>query len=135
MATAAELTDGYSFLVPLVADLMWRNRPGVDPIDETDVAAAFPRAVARMGRSVIAPELRDLSDVDRAYLLAVARQSPPAATAVVTAALGVSKGYAQTYRARLIARGLLEAVGRGKVEFTTPGMRQYILDHAQPTTG
>jgi hypothetical protein len=129
LSGAAAFTEGYSFMVQLVGDLLWRNRPAIHEIEPADLQDIKPIAVRRMGTSVIAPELRGLTDIERSYLLAMARQGPPASTREIASMLHVEKQYQQTYRARLISKGIIQASGRGHGEFTTPGMQQYILDH------
>jgi hypothetical protein len=44
--------------------------------------------------------------------------------------MGVDKNFASQYRLRLIGASLIEAVGRGKVDFTLPYLREYLREHA-----
>lgn len=129
-AAAGEATRGYPFLVQLIGDLAWKNRPGGAAITVADVNAAIPKAQRRMGHSVIAPELRSLSGVDRSYLLAMAREGTPSRTARVAERMGVTPDYATQYRRRLLDAGVIAAAGHGLVDFVTPGMAEYILEHA-----
>lgn len=126
---AAAVTGGYSFLIQLLGDLMWRNRPDEPLIDLEDLRAAEPQASRRMGDSVIAPEFRELSAVDRSYLLAVSLEGSPARTGKVAERLRVSAQYGNVYRQRLIDAGVIQSVGHGLVDFVTPGMNEYVREH------
>lgn len=74
--------------------------------------------------------LADLSNVDRTYLVAMAQDEGESSTGEVARRLGVTPFYASTYRARLIAAGVIEPTRRGYVDFTIPYLREYLRDHA-----
>mgnify|MGYP002737504354 CR=1 FL=1 len=126
---AAQQTRGYSFLVQLLGDLMWKNRPDEQVITADDLDAALPQASRRMGNSVIAPEFRDLSPVDRSYLLAMTLGDLPARTGKIAERLDVTAQYGNVYRQRLIDAGVIQSVGHGLVDFVTPGMDEYVREH------
>nr|WP_217613852.1 hypothetical protein [Cellulomonas sp. GbtcB1] len=42
----------------------------------------------------------------------------------------MTPSYASTYRARLIAAGVIEPTGHGRVDFTIPYLREYLREHA-----
>lgn len=129
VTAAVFAAQGYAFLVQLLGDLMWKNRPEEPVITAADVQAAIPKAARRMGASILAPDLAGLSDVDRTYLLSMALESSPRRTSKIAARMGVAMDYGTVYRQRLITAGIIRAAGHGIVEFTTPGMAQYVLEH------
>lgn len=125
---AAAATGGYPFLIQLLGYHAWRHQRGEGTIRLADVVAAIPRARAELGERVHAPALRPLSGIDRAYLRAMAVDGDgPSRTSEVAQRMGVSIDYAQAYRARLLASGVIEAPRRGWVRFTIPGLGDYLL--------
>ena len=129
---AAEYTQGHGYMIQLIGDLMWKKNPEKEAITEADFIASIPGVKRRLGASVIAPELAHLTDVHRSYLLAMAeeiRDNGVAKTSAITSKMGVSIKYSSVYRERLIQRGLIVATGHGLVDFVTPGMGEYILEH------
>lgn len=127
--TATRATGGYPFMIQLVGYHIWRKATdGV--IDEDAVEAGVPAARKRLGSTVHATALADLSDVDRTYLLAMAQDDSPSRTAVIAERLEVSESYASVYRGRLIDGGVIERTSHGYVDFTIPYLREYLREHA-----
>ncbi len=125
---AAAATGGYPFLIQLIGYESWRQHPAEPTISDADVHTAIPRARRALGARVHAPALQPLSDVDRAYLRAMAVDGDgPSHTATIAQRMGVRPDYAQHYRARLLAAGVIEAPQRGLVRFTIPGLGDYLL--------
>ena len=75
VAAAVAAAQGYAFLVQLLGDLMWKNRPAEAVITVEDVIEAVPKATRRMGANILGPDLEGLSQIDRTYLLAMASSS------------------------------------------------------------
>lgn len=94
------------------------------------MTAGIEQARIRLGSLVHAPALRELSEVDRTYLLAMAQDSRPSRSSEVARRMGKSDQYASVYRARLIAAGMIEPAGHGSVRFAIPYLRDYLIDHA-----
>jgi len=44
--------------------------------------------------------------------------------------MGVRKNYISVYRQRLLDAEVIRAAGPGWIEFTLPGLRDYLRDHA-----
>jgi len=127
---AADATGGYPFLIQLVGYSVWRQRPDADDVVRADVESGVPEALARMGRLVHEPALADLSDVDRAFLQAMAIDHAPSRVADLAERLGVEGGYISVYRRRLIDAQLIEPAGRGAVRFTLPYLAEHLRLHA-----
>lgn len=126
---AAAATGGYPFMIQLVGYHVWRSA-SASSIDLADVRAGVSAARSRLGSLVHETSLADLSDVDRTYLIAMAQDEGESSTGEVARRLGVTPSYASTYRARLIAAGVIEATGHGRVDFTIPYLREYLREHA-----
>lgn len=65
---------------------------------------------------VHAPALAAASDIDKSYLLAMAKDDGPSKTSDISQRLNVKKGYANVYRSRLIEADLIDVPGRGYVD-------------------
>ena len=128
IAIATAGTRGYPFLVQLVGYQMWAAAAAADAavIDTEQARTGVERAVQRVGRLVHEPALAGLSEVDRAFLHAMAQDSGPSRMADITARLGVSAGYASQYRLRLISAELIIPAGRGLVTFALPYLAEYL---------
>lgn len=129
LQVAAAATGGYPFMVQLVGHQVWRAAT-TDVTTLADVEAGVPAARLRLGSTVHASAVNDVSAVDRSYLLAMAQDDGESKTGDVAARLGVSARYANVYRSRLIDAGLVEPVGWGRVTFAIPYLRQYLREHA-----
>lgn len=126
---ATQATGGYPFMIQLVGYHVWRKATG-DTIDLAAVRAGVPAARKRLGSTVHETALADLSDVDRTYLVAMSQDEEESSTGEVARRLGETPYYASTYRARLIAAGVIEPTRRGYVDFTIPYLREYLREHA-----
>jgi AAA ATPase-like protein len=128
--TAAEATGGYPFLIQLVGYSIWRQRPDSKAISADDVERGVPAALRRMARLVHEPALADLSDVDRAFLVAMAEDAAESKIADIARRLGVDLNYTSVYRQRLIEAQMIEPAGRGVLRFTLPYLADYLRGHA-----
>ena len=85
-------------------------------------------AKRKMGQLVHEPALRDLSNVDRTFLAAMAIDDGPSKISDVAQRLGVSSQYASNYRRRLLDAEI-KSVGYGTVDFELPYLREYLRSH------
>ncbi|MCE5289821.1 MAG: ATP-binding protein [Nocardiaceae bacterium] len=129
-AKAAKATSGYPFLIQLVGYNVWRQHPRDETVTEADVDAGVAAARRRIGALVLEPSLADISEVDRSFLVAMAADSGPSKLSDIAERLGVDSNYASQYRLRLIQSELIKPAGYGKLEFTMPYLRDYLLNHA-----
>lgn len=129
LGEAAAATGGYPFLIQLVGYHVWRR--SVDGHITADLARqGVAAALERLEETVLATAVADLSDVDRAYLVAMATDDGPASTSEVASRLGVTVDYGTRYRSRLIAAGLIQPAGHGLVDFTLPHLREFLRARA-----
>ena len=119
---AAEATAGYPFMVQLVGHQMWRAGSG-DTITEDDVVRGVALARRRLRELVHETALNDLSDVDRAFLRAMAVDDGPSRVADIAKRLDKGSQYVNTYRGRLSAAGVIESPARGRLDFSIPYLR------------
>lgn len=125
LSAAVQSTGGYPFMVQLVGQICLRQSRGGE-ISAEAAASGVQRAFTKLGQLVHEPALNDLSEVDRAFLRAMAEDDGPSNMGDIAARLGESAQYAGVYRSRLIEAQMIRSVGRGAVDFELPGMRDYL---------
>ena len=123
-------THGYPFLIQLVGAQTWRLHPSNEEISEADAREGVARARRRLSRLVHEPALQPLSDVDKSFLFAMAKDDGRSKMADIQRRLGVDKAYASQYRLRLIGAQVIEPAGRGYVDFALPYLRDYLRERA-----
>lgn len=125
----AEATGGYPFMIQLVGYHVWRQGK-TGPVTTEHIHAGVKAARARIGNLVHAPALKDLSDVDRSFLVHMAADDGPSRVSEVGSRMGRDGNYANVYRGRLIAEGMIYPTSHGLVDFEMPYMREYLREHA-----
>jgi hypothetical protein len=139
LQAATNGTGGYPFLIQLIGYWMCKiadtdtGAAGGAVIDETVAAAGVQAARRRLGSLIHEPALRDLSQVDRTFLAAMAVDDLPSRMADIAARLDADANYASQYRRRLIAADMIHPTGHGQVDFTLPYLRDYLREHAATT--
>lgn len=128
----AEGAEGYSFLVQLVGYHAWNSNREHDVISLADAHVGVDKAVARLGRLVHEAALKDISDVDRAFVTAMAVDDGPSRISDVATRLGTDGNNANQYRRRLIEAELIEPAGHGLVQFTLPHLRDHLRSRYLP---
>ena len=128
LQTAAEATGGYPFLIQLVGYFLWREAENNNGELGTDaVARAIQAASSRNSRTVIEAALSTISPKDLDFLSAMAVDDGPSSAGDIGERMGRQPNTVANYRARLLATGLIEPAGYGKVTFAIPGLRQHLL--------
>lgn len=130
LETMALGTAGYPFLIQLVGSSVWREHPNQREVPMTDAVTGVNAAHRRMGSLVHEPSLRGASDVDRTFLLQMAKDAGPSKIRDIGERMNVDTNYVGQYRLRLIAQELIRPAGYGRVDFALPYLREYLLDHA-----
>jgi hypothetical protein len=130
LAEMVEGTRGYPFLIQLVGARVWRRHPPEPEISMEDARLGVSDALRRLGSLVHEPAIADASEIDRSFLLAMAKDDGPSKMADVQRRLNVDVNYASQYRLRLVAAELIEPVRRGYVDFALPYLREYLRSHA-----
>lgn len=95
-------------------------------LEEKNVHQAIDAAIRRHEATVIEAALSTASDKDKDFLRAMAVDDGPVAAGDIGKRLDAKSNVVANYRNRLIAAGLIEAPAYGKVDFTIPGLREYL---------
>ncbi|MCU1532625.1 MAG: hypothetical protein JWO49_2196, partial [Arthrobacter sp.] len=104
---------------------MGADKPG-RTLDQNSVRTAIAAAQRRNTLVVVESALSDTSGKDREFLAAMAEQDGPSAAAQIGQLIKSKPNVVSKYRNRLIAAGLIESAGYGKVDFAIPGLRQHL---------
>ena len=126
LETAASYTEGFPFLIQLIGYHMWRQSPESKEITISDVTKGMESADEYMERMILDTTVKDLSDKDIAFLLAMLPDPDMSRMADLTARLNAPSSVVGQYRLRLIRQGVIEEYGRGKVRFAIPLLREYL---------
>lgn len=121
---------GYAFMIQLIGFHMWRRGTNPPHFTRDDVAQGVAEANRRIGRAVLEPIWRSLSDVDREFCFAMAEDDGPTAVADLQRRLGRDGNYVNAYRARLIKAGMIVAAGYGFVDFAHHATRRWVREVA-----
>lgn len=129
LETAVNACQGYPFMIQLVGQWAFREAQGVNITEEAAERGA-EKARRKLGQLVHEPALADLSDVDRSFLVFMARDDGPTEIAALKARFNRSDSYVGNYRRRLIDAEMIVEVGRGRIDFALPYLREYLREHA-----
>lgn len=124
---AAEATGGYPFLIQLVGYFLWKEAENNDgTLASGTVHRAIEAANRRNVRTVIEAALSTASGKDMEFLYAMAEDDEASAAGDIGRRIGAKPNLVANYRIRLMATGLVESAGYGKVDFAIPGLRRYL---------
>lgn len=129
---AAEATGGYPFLIQLVGYFLWREaETNQGALLEEEVQRAIEAAHRRNARTVIEAALAPASPKDLDFLHAMAQDDGPSTAGDIGRRIGAKTNLVANYRSRLVAAGLIEPTGHGKVDFAIPGLRKHLRAQAR----
>lgn len=123
---ATKSTQGSPYMLQLVGHYIVLSATEGVPVSHEDITECLSRARDDFETDVCETTLHALSDVDVAFLEAMARDDESSKTSDVAKRLGVTVDYAQKYRKRLIDSGVIEPAGRGYVRFAVPYLAHHL---------
>lgn len=124
---AALATRGFPYLMQLIGYYIIQYTPDGGIIDTVVMDKAEKSAMGDMENNVFKPILSPLSDNDKIFLKAMARQGETVTIAKLQAALGKKGPAIQPYRKRLLEAGVIESPRRGELVFAVPYLAEYLL--------
>lgn len=129
---AVDSCNGYPFQIQLVGQWSFHAavRQGSNLISQENAQDGVGKALRKLGQLVHEPALADLSDVDRTFLAAMARDDGPSNINDIAQRMKVSAQYAGIYRRRLLGAEMIEAPYSAHVDFALPYLREYLREHA-----
>jgi hypothetical protein len=124
---AAKATDGFPFLIQLIGYHLWRQSDRKN-INTEDVTAGIAAAREDMNEMILDATLRNISEQDMAFLLAMARDKGDSRIADIADRMGTNAKNAGQYRLRMIDQGIISAAGRGFVTITIPMLKELLQE-------
>lgn len=115
---------GVPFLLQSIGRFAWQLRTGA-VITRDDAAAAVELALAD-ARGLFAARWEQLTQAQQSFVGALADAGGEADLGDLAAALGRAPGRLGRVRSDLVARGVVEPAGRGRVRFPLPGFAEYV---------
>lgn len=122
--------DGYPYLFQLVGCYTWRYAQGARVVTAQHAGPGIESARDEMRETVIDATLADLSDGDLSFLAAMLPDQETSTLKDLGQRLGRSSGHVSTYKKRLLRAGVITTVGRGRVRFALPGLREALEEES-----
>jgi hypothetical protein len=129
LVEAAKATYGYPYLVQLIGYYLWKESDEV--VDSEALEIAVKLSKDELYRNVHELIIRELSPKDIEFVYAMAEDELVSNFGDIIARLGITSGYASIYRKRLIDAGVIHSSGYGKLAFSPPYLRDYLLDNEE----
>lgn len=126
---AAEATKGYPYLIQLLGFYLWKS--GHELMNEDDINQALIRSKADLFRNVHDLIYHDLAQKDKEFLLAMSEDDAESTFGDIAARMKVTSGYASRYRQRMIDADIIHRSSYGKVAFSPPYLREYLLSKSR----
>ena len=136
LASAADSTAGYAYLIQLVGYNIWRAaqvRTGgeFDAVSAEDVEKGVVAARREFERTVLETAIAHLPKTSMEYLVAMAEDTLASSTGEIASRLDVPASSLSTTRKLLVSRQIIEPTARGYVGFSIPFMREYLADNRE----
>ncbi|MDR2611190.1 MAG: ATP-binding protein [Clostridiales Family XIII bacterium] len=125
---AANETNGFPFMIQLIGYHMF-NQATQKKISAQDVRDGVEIARADMKHMIIDATLRDLSELDLKFLIAMAQDEGDSRMSDIAKRMDTSPANAGYYRRRLIELGIITPVGRGRVSINIPLLKDWLSKH------
>lgn len=126
---AVRTASGYPFMVQLVGFHAWDicDDPATG-ITRKHVQAGVVEASAVLIDQIVRPVWNTLSEVDRAFLVAMSRDDGPSHVGDIARRLDRDRNYVNHYRRRLLDAEAVTAEGRGRLGFAHHVMRSWLRE-------
>lgn len=110
----AKLTKGYAYGYQLIGSLIYKNGKEADTLDEYD---------RRLAKNSYSLTWEKLTSKEKSILFAMVKTS---SQKEICSALGMSNGNLQTYKRRLLDKGLILSKDRGEIDFALPRFKEFV---------
>ena len=125
--TAVKAVKGFPFMLQLVGYRAWRIANGSGVVDLDSVSAAVDIARKELDQRVYDAVWFELSETDKSFLAAMARDPGPTRQSELAARLGKPTAHVSRYKKRMLQQGIIRERARGVLEFCLPGFKEYLL--------
>ncbi len=131
MQKAVEAIGGYPYMMQLVGFYAWEEAGDSKEISLGHLERGIKLAGAELRHSVLESTYRDLSKVDRLFLMSMLSEDAPATITTVAKRMGKGANYASTYKTRLMRLGVIGERSGGSFDFDLPYFREYLEEIEQ----
>ena len=121
-------TAGYPYLYQLIGYHLWEQDIRQNEITLNEVKRAVELSKASLYQNVYSIIYRDLSAVEKTFILTMSTFDMPVETGKVRERLKKGSAYVNAYRERLIRIGIIEEVGHGVFQFSLPFFKEYMIE-------
>ncbi len=127
VAAIVSYTDGYPYFLQEYGKIAW-DEAADSPITEQDVIGSQPLVEENLDGSFFRVRAERTTELELAYLRAMAELGPnPQTASHVAAVLGRTSEQLAPIRSRLVEKGLLYTPGYGLAAFTVPQFDRYMI--------
>jgi hypothetical protein len=126
LTKAASATQGFPYLLQLIGFYIQQYCSAGNELDEQTCNMAIESAMQIMDEDIFESVLNPLSDKDMDFLIGMSQIGVPCEISSVQSLLGVSSGYVQTYKKRLVDAGIIQSPKRGMLDFAVPYLNEYL---------
>ncbi len=124
---AVKAVKGFPFMLQLVGYRAWRMADGNSVVDLDSVNAAVDIARRELEQRVYEAVWFELSEADKSFLAAMAKDPGPTRQSELAARLDKPTGHVSRYKKRMLQQGIIREKARGVLEFCLPGFKEYLL--------
>lgn len=123
---AAASIGGFAYMLQLVGYFMWEEARMSQTITAEDARRGIAEAREDFRRGVLEATVREMSEKDLAFALAMLDDSDGSRLVDIAARMDVTNGYASTYKRRLLKKGVVGERPGGRLDFDIPLFREYL---------
>lgn len=125
-----KLTKGYAYAFQDLGYYVWKN--STDAVSEQDIDDILPLFKNDLFRNAYTKIISELSPTDKKFLLTMAKSDKNIIEiSYIRKAMKKSPNYISQYRQRLIDSQVIVEAGYGKVAFSLPFMKEFLLQAAE----
>ena len=128
---AVQAINGFPFMLQLIGYWTWLNADKEDNISREHVSKGISRAKIKLEQSVLRPTINEVSPMGIRFLEAMCEDEDVSLTKDIASRLGKTASYISTYKKRLMELGIIEEAGRGKLRFSLPYMKEYVMEKSE----
>lgn len=132
---AVALTQGFPYSVQLIGDATWAaaGYPGRGAVLRVEHVRAGEQAMQVDLDALFRSRWENATPAERRLIRVMAELGgdQPVQRADIAARMGTGTAELSVPRARLLDKGLVQAAGRGRLEFTIPGFADYVVNRAE----
>lgn len=128
LAMCMKASEGFAYMIQLVGYRSWMESRDRDVISVLAAMRGIEAARSDLTERILLQTYRELSEGDLRFLNAMLDDVSESRMSDIAQRMGVSTGYASTYKRRLLASGVISERRRGVVGFEIPHMREFLVD-------